>query len=337
MKLIEIKSARPGVLEVNWSINNICTNSCSYCSEILWNGTNHHYDWSHAEKFLKVLFQKYEKTHFYLTGGEPTVSPFLLDLCQLIHENNGDIYITTNGVASIRKYEELSKYVLGFSFSWHPEFQKSNSEWLEKVAYISTLSHVLVRVMAPADNLEKVQAFVDQIKSMDRNFQYEIVKIQPRGDISIVPFTYKKEDESVLFQTTKRINVNTTNFLTYRKHKMVFDESRIAHDAFDYVFNVENKQDIKNYFQKDSIGANDLAQRGLDNFQGWECNAGIESLFIDWNGEVKKAVCKVDGIIGNVQDTDNIKWPAGSVICPFKRCDCIADVRITKKIKNETT
>ena len=335
MKLLEIKTSQPDVLQVNWCINNLCTNSCSYCDPLLWNGTNHHYDWSHAEKFLKVLFQKYKKSSFYLTGGEPTISPFLLDTCKLIHENNGDICIITNGVASIRKYEELSKYVRGWAFSWHPEFQSLDNDWLEKVSYISTLSYVLVRIMAPADNLEKVQAFVDQIKSMDRNFQYEIVKIQTRGNISFVPFTYKKEDESVLFQPIERINVkNSDKYLTQRKHNLIFNKNAIAHDAFDYIFDVNDQQEIKNYFQKDSIGANDLAQRGLDRYNGWECSAGIESLFIDFDGSIKKATCTIDGIIGHLQDTDNIEWPKVSVICPFKRCDCIGEIRISKKMKD---
>jgi 2-iminoacetate synthase ThiH len=49
--IIEIKQQVPAMY-LTWVINNICTNACSYCHPNLHTGTNHNYDWSHAEEFI---------------------------------------------------------------------------------------------------------------------------------------------------------------------------------------------------------------------------------------------------------------------------------------------
>jgi MoaA/NifB/PqqE/SkfB family radical SAM enzyme len=64
-------------------------------------------------------------------------------------------------------------------------------------------------------------------------------------------------------------------------------------------------------------------------FKGWQCKAGIESLMINWDGDVHRATCRVGGSLGNIYK-DTFERPEVAVICSRDWCTCAADVNITK-------
>ena len=66
MELIEVKDIMQGALKVSWMLNNICNNTCSYCTPNLYAGKNHHYDWEHARGFVKELHNRHEKIVFLI-------------------------------------------------------------------------------------------------------------------------------------------------------------------------------------------------------------------------------------------------------------------------------
>ena len=66
----------------------------------------------------------------------------------------------------------------------------------------------------------------------------------------------------------------------------------------------------------------------LNNFKNWSCNAGIESLMINWDGEVHRATCRVGGSLGNIYNDDYTK-PSEPIICTRDWCTCAADRRRT--------
>jgi MoaA/NifB/PqqE/SkfB family radical SAM enzyme len=74
---------------------------------------------------------------------------------------------------------------------------------------------------------------------------------------------------------------------------------------------------------------NDLLINKTNQFQGWSCMAGVESLMINWDGEVHRATCRVGGSLGNIYQDTFIK-PTTSVDCSRKWCTCAADINITK-------
>jgi MoaA/NifB/PqqE/SkfB family radical SAM enzyme len=81
------------------------------------------------------------------------------------------------------------------------------------------------------------------------------------------------------------------------------------------------------------LHANDVIKLHKNQFKGWSCNAGIESLMINWDGEVHRATCRVGGSLGNIYN-GTFKMPAESIICTRDFCTCAADIPITK-IQNE--
>jgi len=93
----------------------------------------------------------------------------------------------------------------------------------------------------------------------------------------------------------------------------------------------------------------DMIAQDLNQFQDWICNAGIESLYIDYDGSVWIANCagaganpnsmhpdfkEKFGYVGSIME-DQYKWPKNPVICPFSHCGCGADIPVTKKSIDE--
>jgi MoaA/NifB/PqqE/SkfB family radical SAM enzyme len=81
------------------------------------------------------------------------------------------------------------------------------------------------------------------------------------------------------------------------------------------------------------IHANDIIKLHLNKFKDWSCNAGLESLMINWDGEVHRATCRVGGSLGNIYK-DTFIVPTNPVICTRDWCTCAADIPLTK-IRND--
>jgi MoaA/NifB/PqqE/SkfB family radical SAM enzyme len=77
------------------------------------------------------------------------------------------------------------------------------------------------------------------------------------------------------------------------------------------------------------IHANDIIKKHQNQFKGWSCNAGIESLMINWDGDVHRATCRVGGSLGNIY-TGTFVGPTDPIICTRDWCTCAADIPLTK-------
>ena len=77
------------------------------------------------------------------------------------------------------------------------------------------------------------------------------------------------------------------------------------------------------------IHANDIIKLHLNKYKGWTCNAGIESLMINWDGDVHRATCRVGGSLGNIYE-GNFVAPSEPVTCDRNFCTCAADIPLTK-------
>ncbi len=333
MKLVEIKNPYKKYLNLTWIINNICTNQCSYCTPSLYAGKNHNYDWAHAERFLEILFEKYPLVNLALSGGEPTLSPFLLNIVEKIYSNKGIVSISTNGSATLRKYLELANYVHYFSFSYHPEYH--SEDWLDKVSALAEVARVSVRVMTPANCYDASNRFFQDLASKPRNFSFEKSIIVDRGQQDNSTFQYLQDQLTDIKNQIRYIDSDTnqerfiTKFSIQKNPRPEGDWLGIdSHYQFD-----SEKPRVVDFFKTSDITANDLIKNNLVNFYGWQCDIGLESLFVNYTGEIKRGNCEVGGIIGNIQQADQINWPNQAIQCTKKIgvCDCNVDVRISKR------
>jgi len=81
------------------------------------------------------------------------------------------------------------------------------------------------------------------------------------------------------------------------------------------------------------LHANDVIKLHKNQFKGWSCNAGVESLMINWDGEVHRATCRVGGSLGNIYE-GNFTVPLTPIECTRDACTCAADIPLTK-VKND--
>lgn len=83
----------------------------------------------------------------------------------------------------------------------------------------------------------------------------------------------------------------------------------------------------------------DIISARKNSFRGWTCNAGVQNLYIDFDGRVWIANCAGSkqkmldsetawGYLGEAGTHFNL--PNAPVICPYAQCGCGSDVVITK-------
>jgi organic radical activating enzyme len=307
----EIKTIYPEIFQLTWVLNNICSNQCSYCNPFLYAGKNHNYKWENAKIFIDELFKRKNKINCSISGGEPTMSPFLLEICKLFFNNGHTIGITTNGTKSVQYYKEISKYLNHICFSYHPEYG-DNNKLLEKIHACIENTKVTVRIMMhPTYWDESISFFVECLKN--KNIGTEAVRILDRGQSDKNTYTYS--DEQLKWFT--------------------FSQTR-NNEAIIFIDNKEFTKMGSDFFLEDgTIDKNghavDYINEGLTDFYGWKCNIGLEHLYISAEGYIKRGNCEVGGFIGNIDEPLNIQWPENSIICNKHICFCTPDVLVSKK------
>ena len=316
-KIIEIKNVSNTLL-LTWVINNICTNHCSYCPANLHSGTNHHYDWEHAEKFIRDCFKRYGSIQCNLTGGEPTVSPFFKELVNLIYDLGGVTNLTSNIVRSKDWWSNIASKLSCISVSYHPEFMESEekeNDFIEKIIFLTERTRITARVMMHPDYWDQCYKFYQKLKESNNGYCIEMVRILPNFGIG-APFCdieYNQEQEDILN--------NTLPIIHFNKLPDDFRHQRTE----SYAKYSDETEDILN-FEVSSV----LENSKLNDFYGWSCDIGIESLFVFYNGKVQRGNCAEGGWIGDI--TTVVNWPSSGIICGKHECHCIADMIISKRI-----
>ena len=76
------------------------------------------------------------------------------------------------------------------------------------------------------------------------------------------------------------------------------------------------------------FSTDDLVGKKLNFFEGWSCGVGTDSIFVNMDGDIYGASCKVGGKLGNIYEDFDIpeKW----LTCTKKSCSCGSDLFIPK-------
>jgi len=78
----------------------------------------------------------------------------------------------------------------------------------------------------------------------------------------------------------------------------------------------------------------DLVGQRLNSFLGWYCGLGSENLFVDMDGNIFGASCRVGGTLGNIYEDFEI--PSAWIKCNRSLCSCGADLFIPKAKNRES-
>lgn len=290
-------------IKVEWNIGKRCNYDCSYCPSSIHDNTSPHTDIEILKGAVDKLMTLGKPVRISFTGGEPTVHPKFREFLKYCnHVGVSWISVTTNGTLPAEFYATLP--VQQIVFSVHFEY-----DWMRvcnTIKKVSAMTHigVIAQLMAMHDKMDQV-------------LQARAVMLQEN-----IP------------STVRRIR------WTDGDHDL-FDDMRYHPD--DYKWIKEQESTVKPntvLFYKDGkeslMHSNDVIKLHLNKYKDWTCTAGLESLMINWDGEVHRATCRVGGSLGNIYE-GNFVSPSEPVICTRDWCTCSADIPLSKSESAQET
>jgi hypothetical protein len=163
-----------------------------------------------------------------------------------------------------------------------------------------------------------------------------ILKVVERTKIKVVAQIMAHHDHMLNVRTVRTMLMNQQVPNTVRRIRWtqgdhdLFDDLRYHPDDLNWI----KEQDATvqgNCVIDDAqiIHANDIIKLHFNKYKDWTCNAGLESLMINWDGEVHRATCRVGGSLGNIYSNTFVA-PNDPVICTRDWCTCAADIPLTK-------
>lgn len=372
-KLIAIKyKYNPkDAFSVDWYIGKRCNFDCSYCPEDIHDNDSPHLHWKNMKKFVDKLDNNKGKNIIYsLTGGEPTLNPSLIKLCQYLKRNLKvpEVTVTTNGSMPKNYYLELFENVDQIVFSLHFEYalsmqeqliesiialEKYRLEWNKKYELGNTeigfkrKKTLLVRFIVLPGQLSNIKNFVAKL-------QGEIEKVEFRDIRSPRLSLISQERKDILKKRYERKTpsheyVKQIFQLEKSQQKDVQDRGAVGRDIYSYeereffkkILGKPKKKMVGLYKKGSKICQRDVYYQDLifnkkNNFSKWYCRAGLSSIKIAPNGDMYRGSCHQGGKIGNLYSSqDNFELPKNLIICDRPFCTDIIDLRQKKASKRE--
>jgi len=283
-------------IKIEWNLGKRCNYDCSYCPSSIHDNSSPHTDIETLKATVDKLMTLGKPIRLSFTGGEPTVHPKFQELVKYCkHVGISWISVTTNGTLPAEFYQSLP--VDQYVFSVHFEY-----DWMRicntlRTVAAQTLTPVIAQLMAHHDHMAFVKAsyhtlYADGISTTVRRIRWT------EGDHDLFDdMRYHPDDLIWIKEHSATVKANT-------------------------VLTDDNGQEMLYH-------ANDIIKLHLNQWKGWSCNAGLESLMINWDGEVHRATCRVGGSLGNIYaGTFNV--PDAPIICDRNFCTCAADIPLTK-------
>jgi MoaA/NifB/PqqE/SkfB family radical SAM enzyme len=285
-------------IKIEWNLGKRCNYDCSYCPSSIHDSHSPHTPIDILERAVDRLCELGKPLRISLTGGEPAVHPDIEDLFDYFKRK--DVFwvnLTTNGTRASQWYLENEMFFNHVVFSLHFEHDWKRVLHTINQFYDSTEREFFVNVMAHHDHMDSVRTVVAQL--IQKGIKFAIRRIRwTEGDHNVFDdMRYDGKDLEWLLSMDATANPNCR-----------VDNERIVH-------------------------ANDIIKKRENQFKGWACNAGLESLMINWDGEVHRATCRVGGSLGNIY-TGTFVAPNEPIICTRDWCTCAADIPLTKYENN---
>lgn len=282
-------------IKVEWNLGKRCNYDCAYCPAEIHDNISLHTD----IEILKATVDKLVSlgdVRISLTGGEPTVHPKIAELIDYIkHVGVSWLSITTNGT---RKPEW---YINQKADHWVYSLHFTEGNWQRVLSTITTvnrlkhLTPMMVNVMAHHEHMDSARFAVEKLR------------------YNAIPYA------------VRRIRWTEGD-------RDLFDDMRYDGQDLEWIKEQNSTVDANCVLDDDpaqKIHANDVIKLHLNKFKDWQCYSGLESLMINWDGEVHRATCRVGGSLGNIYQGTFLQ-PKDPIVCDRNFCTCAADIPLTK-------
>jgi len=283
-------------VKVEWNLGKRCNYDCSYCPASIHDNSSPHTDIEILKSTVDKLVTLEKPIRLSFTGGEPCVHPKFQELIKYCkYKGVSWISVTTNGTLPYEFYSVID--VDQIVFSIHLEFDwKRVFNTVESVADL-TNKKVIAQIMAHHDHMPAV------------------LQLRAKCLLAHVPNTIRRirwtEGDHDLFDDMR---YNLTDLEWLKEQEATIQPNTL-------LFYKDTPMEQRH--------ANDVIKLHLNKYKGWTCNAGLESLMINWDGDVHRATCRVGGSLGNIYE-DSFVAPSGPVRCDRNFCTCSADIPLTK-------
>ena len=287
-------------IKVEWNLGKRCNYDCSYCPSEIHDNTSPHTDIEILKSTIDKLASLGKPIRLSFTGGEPTVHPKFGEFIKYArHKGIQWISVTTNGTLPYEFYAQLAVDQLVFSIHFEYDWQRVYNT-MSKVVDLTKIK-VIAQIMCHQDYIN--QSMTVFARCVSAHIPATLRRIRwTQGDHDLFDdLRYHPDDLQWIKKQEATVQPNTLLF--YKDKPM---EQRHA---------------------------NDVIKLHLNKYCGWTCNAGIESLMINWDGDVHRATCRVGGSLGNIYN-DTFVAPVDPIVCDRNFCTCAADIPLTK-VKND--
>lgn len=279
-------------IKVEWNLGKRCNYDCSYCPAAIHDNSSPHTDIEVLKSTIDVLSTLGKPVRLSFTGGEPCVHPKFDEIIHYAkHKNISWISVTTNGTRPFEFYMALP--VNQYVFSIHLEYDwRRVFNTVESMVNLSN-KNIVAQIMAHHDYM--AAAVELRARCLQANIPNTVRRIRwTEGDHDLFDdMRYNPDDLHWIKEQDATVKGNC-----------VVNEGQIIH-------------------------ANDIIKLRMNQYKGWTCNAGLESLMINWDGEVHRATCRVGGSLGNIYQ-GTFSAPTDPVTCDRNFCTCAADIPLTK-------
>lgn len=278
-KIIKIESNLPShFLRIELFLSNVCNYKCNYCFTGNNEGTH---PWPKLETFLNnldhlITYYKNnagkEQIYIHIIGGEPTLwRDFGTFVQYLKNKHNCLISISTNGSRTLRWWEEYGHYIDRVLISCHPEYV--DTRHIIQIADMLYRKHVPVVALVLMDTKywNRCIQIIDELSTSAEPWDIALSQVYH----SSVLYT-KKQKDFLLFSKGRPKNLNRTSKELFRIICRLIKRKKTIPYPNPTIYTDDGK--------KETVPPHWLALNKKYFFEGWKCNLGVDTLFIEKNG-----------------------------------------------------
>jgi organic radical activating enzyme len=283
-----------------------------------------------------------KKIKWSLTGGEPFLDPSLFDIVKTLSDSTTteQINIITNGSLPLSHYEKFAGLVAGITFSVHLE--RSTAEIQKIINTMIELTQqqqifVSCNLMFLPGKQKEIEEIVLQLQQHRVNFVLR--RITPDLEVdqeSLTPFVApNKFKKSLELKSVDQQSDNKQQWISLRDQQFTnLSQDYYSDQELEYLTTINTQPVWQNMGvwhgsdQYQEINTDLLKSLRKNQFQNWTCYAGVDSMFVDFDGYIYRGVCREEGRIGHIRDWAG--FLTQPVTCSRNNCGCNQDIAVRK-------
>jgi organic radical activating enzyme len=312
--LVHRNPAHANVAFVDWALGNVCNYECSYCpkhlhdSSVRWPSPD--VVLTFAQKAIDHYDSLGKRTFFAFSGGEPTAYKGMLTVLQRLKHLGALTSVISNGSREIPWWDEAIPYLDAVALTFHLEFSDlEHFSTLTNRLLRSTLrTHINVTML-----LDRFEQCVANAAALAAQCAGASIALKPLQHFGHSPRAEALDEKRMYSYTAEQ-----------RKLMAEFGPPPAKPHPFR-----GNMRRLYDDGSSEALGPRDLLLREQNRWNGWNCNAGVESLAIKHDGQVYRAICRQGGLLGSIFD-QSIALPRAPIRCGAEVCPNLNDFRITK-------